>query len=261
MAEMEEHSIVDFSARAQTRVAFLNQLQSRGYPAEAIAQVDDAYWLARELFAGRYRASGDTFLSHLLATASVLARLDVAPELLQAAMLHSVYRHGDFGDGRSGITDAKRRSMHDRVGGAVEALLFAYATLRWDEKGLAGLPGRLGALSGPERDAVLLRLANEIDILADGDVCYAPNAARRLSALPRLAPHLDEVARQICPPLAEALRNAVQGVLHRAGQDRIALCRQPVKTLAPRSYRLRRRVVLERRLRRLVRTLLGLPSE
>ena len=66
---------------AQTNIQLLNQLHREGYSADDLHLVRVAYRFAMDLFSGQFRASGKTFIAHLVGTASVLGSLRVVDGL------------------------------------------------------------------------------------------------------------------------------------------------------------------------------------
>ncbi len=55
-----------------------------------LAVVEEAYKLAEEAHRGQYRASGAPYIEHPVATAMILARMQLDPETIAAALLHDV---------------------------------------------------------------------------------------------------------------------------------------------------------------------------
>ena len=127
--------------------------------------VRSAYELAMELFAGRYRACGRPFVSHLVGTASVLARHGAEHELVVAGVLHAAYEHGDFGTGRTGALPDHRRRVRDVAGSRVEDLVARYHALDTDRVS--------AALDVADHPLVRMRVANEIDDCLDRGLLYS----------------------------------------------------------------------------------------
>ncbi|NJP21002.1 MAG: hypothetical protein HC763_20665 [Hydrococcus sp. CRU_1_1] len=82
---------------AQTNIQLFNQLRDRGYSNAELQEIFNAYQLTIELFTGQFRASGKTFIAHLVGTASILTHLRVSSKLIAAGLLHAAYSQGDFG--------------------------------------------------------------------------------------------------------------------------------------------------------------------
>ena len=74
---------------AQTNIQLLNQLHRANYTADDLHLVRTAYELAMRLFCGQFRASGKTFIAHLVGTASVLGSLRVGAALIAVGLLHA----------------------------------------------------------------------------------------------------------------------------------------------------------------------------
>jgi (p)ppGpp synthase/HD superfamily hydrolase len=58
------------SAYAQTNIELLNQLRRLGYGEADLVRVRRAYEIALRLFTACFRPSGNTFLAHLVRTAT-----------------------------------------------------------------------------------------------------------------------------------------------------------------------------------------------
>ena len=157
---------------AQTIVQLLDQMQALGYPLEAVVKVRDAYGIAGELSAGHFRASGRTFLAHVVGTASISAAFGANTAVIAAALLHAAYAHGQFPNGFGDSTAAMRRWLRRRVGRAVEELVYTYSRLQLDDlaqyvsSDLDGMPIELAY-------AAVIRIANGIEDRIAGDHNYS----------------------------------------------------------------------------------------
>ncbi len=58
--------------------------------AEPVAQVEQAYFAARDAHEGQFRSSGDPYITHPVAAARILAELHLDHETIMAALLHDV---------------------------------------------------------------------------------------------------------------------------------------------------------------------------
>src|SRR5208282_2979363 len=76
---------------AQTNIQLINQLRGESYATSDLRVVVDSYELAALLLTGRFRASGKTFIAHLVGTASILGSLHAPAPLVAAGLLHAVY--------------------------------------------------------------------------------------------------------------------------------------------------------------------------
>src|SRR5437879_11925353 len=106
---------------AQTNIQLINQLRRNGYSVTEIGSVLTSYELTMRLFTGRFRASGKTFIAHLVGTASILASLRASVALVTAGLLHAAYTSGDFGDSDRGVTDSRRDRGRSVTGEIVSA--------------------------------------------------------------------------------------------------------------------------------------------
>ena len=175
-------------AVAQTNLQLYRQLADQGAGPSDLAAVRSAYDVSASLFAGVYRASGKTFVAHVVGTASILGAQGVPVPLVAAGLLHAAYNRGEFGDGPPGRTQRRAARMARAVGAEVEGLVARYATFPWkagDLSALRDLPASLGRL---DRDVLVIRLANEAEEIVDGDILHHADAESRrqldLEALP-----------------------------------------------------------------------------
>src|SRR5687767_15961282 len=102
-------------AYAQTNLQLYTQLRRAGYTAEQLVPVRAGYDLAMQLFSASFRGSGKPLLAHLVGTASILAAIGQSRDIVLAGLLHAAYALGDFGDGRFGVSEAKRERVRKAV--------------------------------------------------------------------------------------------------------------------------------------------------
>lgn len=164
---------------AQTNIQLINQLCRDGYSTTDLSSVLNAYDLAIRLFTGRFRASGKTFIAHLVGTASILGSLHVSPKLVAAGLIHAVYMTGDFGDGNQGISEAKRENVRAVVGDEVENYVGKYTALRWSAESIHSIHEGLDGLAPVDRDVLLVRLANELEEYLDLGILYCGDRKRQ----------------------------------------------------------------------------------
>ncbi len=163
---------------AQTNIQLFNQLHRRGYDAADLRSVASAYELVILLLTGRFRASGKTFIAHLVGTASVLGSLQVPSPLVAAGLLHAVYSAGDFGDGRPGISESKRERIRSVVGEQVEEYVCRYHRLSWTDRTIQSVSAGIDGMAAIDRDVVLIRLANELEEFLDYGILYCGEQRR-----------------------------------------------------------------------------------
>lgn len=164
---------------AQTNLQLYTQLRRAGYNTDQLGIVRRGYDLALQIFSASFRGSGKPLLSHLVGTASILASLEQSTPVVTAGLLHAAYALGDFGDGRFGITDAKRARVRDAVGADIERLVEQYTTFDWNRNTIPSIRERAHTLSGSERDVLVIRLANELEDHLDYGVLYCGNGEKR----------------------------------------------------------------------------------
>jgi len=164
---------------AQTNIQLVNQLYRDRYTITELDPILTCYELAMRLFTGRFRASGKTFIAHLVGTASILGSLRVPSNLVAAGLLHAAYATGDFGDGAEGISNTKREQVRAIVGEEVEEYLARYDALPWSDRHIADHYHKIDALSGIDREVLLIRLANELEEYLDLGMLYFGEERRR----------------------------------------------------------------------------------
>jgi hypothetical protein len=161
---------------AQTIVQLLDQMQALGYPLEAVTRVRDAYGVSSEQLAGYFRASGRTFLAHVVGTASITAAFGANPAVIAAALLHANYAHGRFPNRFGEDVGAMRRWLRRRVGGSLEELVYLYSRLQL-ESVARYFPDRLDHMPIGLANAIVIRIANGIEDRLSGDHHYFDSAA------------------------------------------------------------------------------------
>ena len=127
------------SRYAQTNLELYAQLGAAGYGEAAVPATAAAYMLAARLFAGLHRASGKVFLAHVVGTASVLVEARARLDVVLAGLVHAAYTHGEFGDGWTGATAAKRAQVRAAIGAEAETLVDRYARWPWETERLRSL--------------------------------------------------------------------------------------------------------------------------
>lgn len=137
-----------------------------------------AYELAVVLFTSQFRANGKPFLAHLVGTASILATHGASIPVIAAGLLHAAYQQGEFGDGRAGITNAKRQKVRRAVGDEVEKLIFEYTHFAWNRQAIMAMQYHINALSPEHRCLVLIRLANGLEDHLDLGMLYSSKRDR-----------------------------------------------------------------------------------
>ncbi len=199
---------------AQTNLQLFNQMRAAGYGDADLKTVRTAYDLATRLFTAKFRGSGKPLLSHLVGTASVLCAVNAPAPLLAAAVLHAAYIFGEFGDGRRGMTPAKRQIVRQAVGEEIEDLVARYEELEWTDPTIKALHARVDPLTRPERDVLLIRLANELEDHLDLGVLYCGNAQYRRDLIGSALNLCIDLATRIGEPgLAAELRRVFDEVL------------------------------------------------
>lgn len=225
---------------AQTNIQLINQLRGDGYLHSEISTVVASYEAAMRLFTGLFRASGKTFIAHLVGTASILGSLGVSCTMVAAGLLHAAYSAGDFGDGKHGVTNAKREWIRPVVGNDVEEYVARYAALSWRDEAIPALHDGLESLGSLDRDVLLIRLANELEEFLDFGILYCGDEKRRHvdylhgngQLMIKMAEKLGfpKLAAELETAFEEAVKADIPGILRRPDGRNISFL------VAPQSY-------------------------
>jgi hypothetical protein len=192
---------------AQTFPQLLNQLLPL-YSREDLRRVATAYQGSIRLFSGAFRASGKTFIAHVVGTASIVARHGGNADLVITALLHAAYTHGDHGWRWSG-DPRNRRSLIELTGEGVEALIHAYAALRWNRESIRKLAESDPLPTGTARDVLFVRLCNELEEHLDLGLVYC-GEAKQGESVPRYEAILTLCRRIGNEALADELATAFE---------------------------------------------------
>jgi (p)ppGpp synthase/HD superfamily hydrolase len=196
-------------AFAQTNAHLYIQLLELGYDEPELARVRDCYELAMSLHSSRFRPSGRPFVCHAVGTASILAWLGASVDVVLTGLLHGAYDQGDFGDGTRGITPTKRATLRESIGGELEERVASFFELEWSAEPVEDPPAFVEGLDELGHDTLLVRLANELDELLDGEIHFRTNAQQRIAEAEATTNGLVGLARQLDEPrLASALADA-----------------------------------------------------
>ena len=196
---------------AQTILQLYAQLLGKGISDGDLGLIRDGYRLAADLFPGHYRENGKPFISHVIGTASILAGLEAGPELVASGLIHSVYKHGDFGYLSLLGLSARRRMIIRRIGANVERYAYRFGTMRWNGRWIRRYVSTFDSLDGFERDVLLMRLANAVDDHTDHGLAYCRNAVARYRDEGKDIPIMMELAVKLgCPVLEDELRACLE---------------------------------------------------
>jgi hypothetical protein len=157
---------------AQTFLDLYRELKLRHYRTQDLELIFHAHELAARIFSGSYRPTYKPFICHLVGTASILGKCGERRELIAAALLHSAYSLGAFGDRTSEITKQKRRVVSQWVGVETEGLVYQYSIADWSI--FERLDGEVGNRQGVERELLALKLADLFDDISDNTMKIVP---------------------------------------------------------------------------------------
>ena len=238
------------SAEAQTIAQLLNQLERQGYDLEDRALVHRAYEAIVPLCTCQFKSSGRSMIDHVVSTASLMAAIAPPAPLVAATVLHAVYLHGDFGTFFRRIDEHKRARVREVVGETVEDIVYRYHVFRWMRATIPGIRDRLPRLGAADRNAILVRLFDQLELFGSRDTLFAHNAEKRQEFARDFGPTIASMADTLgVAGLSTALERAFAGV--RDGRLPAALTvpawREGV--FMPPSYRVRPHVALYQNVR------------
>jgi hypothetical protein len=231
---------------AQTNVQLIAQLAAREWTDDDLRRLRAAYELCMWLFSGQFRANGKTQIAHHVGVASALAGVGARPELVVAGLVHSAYFLGEFGTGRLPVTQEKRDRVTAAVGREVEDLVAGYTDLPWDAAAVQRFTDEAGSAGPVRRDLVAMRIANEIDELADGAMRFSADhhgpdllGAAGIEKFVALADAMGHVAlgKRLREAYASGTAMSVPDVLYSAEDNTVFV--------PPASYRRRLHVVIQ----------------
>jgi (p)ppGpp synthase/HD superfamily hydrolase len=242
------------NAYAQTNIQLLNQLRAEGYATPELARIRDVYKLTTRLFTGGYQPCGKPFIDHLVGTASILACLHRPVEVVAAGLVHAAYIYGDFGSIRRGRSDAKRQKVRQAVGKEVEEYVARYTALRWTGQTIPAVRDRIESLGPIDREVLLMRLANTLELHLDLGTLWCGNAEGQQEVVKRDGALVIGIADKLDFPvlateLARVFAETATGVMPRELRNRSNQTR--TYFIAPKSYRKRLPLAVWRQLRQL----------
>jgi (p)ppGpp synthase/HD superfamily hydrolase len=228
---------------AQTNVQLFSQLRRDGYSKDELGCIRNAYELAMCLFTGFFLASGRTQIAHVVGTASILGSTHLPAEVVTAGLIHNAYWTGDFGDGRRGISEARRKQVIYAVGKDVEEYVYRFPALRWNSETIPVIRDGLSALGPIDRDVLLIRLADQLEHYLDlGGFYYHEGVERCLEFTNHNGPIMVEMAEKLGFPTlaAELARVFRETILAETPAELLnEVSRSRPLVIAPKSYRRR----------------------
>lgn len=159
---------------ALTYPQLMGELLDLGISEEEAELVRRAYDAAVGMTRDLFRPSGASFLGHLTRTASIALHQTRDPVMVSAALLHATYALGGVGGPWARLTRRAPRSvLRGLVGSEIEEMVFAYDCLPWTEEGAVETHiEHHEAYSEPQRRALVLRIANELEDQLDAALCF-----------------------------------------------------------------------------------------
>ncbi len=217
---------------ALTYPQLMGELLDRGVSQDDARRVARAYDAAVGMTRDLFRPSGASFLSHLIRTASIALAHTGDSTMATAALLHATYALGGTGGAIARLTRrADRGSLRRLAGSPAEEIVFAYDFLPWTEEG--ALPTHIerhAAYSGPQRQALILRVANELEDQLDAAMCFRAGGLQE--SVRRRARSAAELSRALSLP---ALGGELDAAIDAAATRRVPPHMRTGKTMGYRS--------------------------
>lgn len=191
---------------ANTNIELFNQLSGERYTGQDLRLIVKTYELAKCLFTGRVLESGKEYISHVVRTASILGSLQAPSPVVAAGLIHNAYQKGDFGYGKRGISNAKRRMVRKTLGQEVEGYIAGFHFMKLNEQTFSLIRDELELGDQVYRYAVLLHLADHLEHNLDYGVLYFDERVRNNWLHNRNFPVVIEIAEKLgFPTLAKDL--------------------------------------------------------
>lgn len=175
---MTHRSATSLPQFAQTNIQLFRQMQRAGYPSEEVAAICRAYHLMTRLFSGYFRGSGRPMTEHMVGTASVLAELRAPVDVIAAGILHAVYHHGRFRPAGVPNPESRRRPVRAVIGVDAEIILDRYSRFIWLGSTVEKVRKDFESFDAVSRCVLLIRLADKLEELIDGEILYSRNPQR-----------------------------------------------------------------------------------
>jgi hypothetical protein len=192
---------------AQTNLQLIGELVRSGWNAADLKRIDASYSLATRSLGHLFRPDGRPFVAHLCGTASLVAREGASPDTIVAALLHAIFAQGHMAR-NGGASAANKRAVADVAGTRAVEIILAYDALPWKSEPILKLANSGTPPVGLQREALLIRLANEADDNVDG--AAALSSKQRYAGRPDLLEAVDKLAGLLeAPGLAVALRTGL----------------------------------------------------
>ncbi len=125
---LADSTVTEVQAVENVPVNAESLIQALGYlKAADLAKVEAAFEMARAAHEGQFRQSGEPYITHPLAVATILAQWHLDPQALIAALLHDVVE--DTPTTKTDIADKFGRAVADLVDGVSKLDRLQFATL------------------------------------------------------------------------------------------------------------------------------------
>lgn len=169
---------------AFTLPQLVSQARAAGWSDTDLVALRRSYDLAVTLSAGYVKPHGESLLTHLTRTSSIVLAHDGSPALTKAALLHATYQQHRFRYGRRTMRprtiDAE---IDERAGTEVRDIVHAYEGVTWTMESLTDhVDGAAGA-SGANRGALVVRVANTLEDNLDGAHLYRKRSSLDVSSI------------------------------------------------------------------------------
>jgi (p)ppGpp synthase/HD superfamily hydrolase len=153
---------------AQTAGALYRQLHAAGYGPNQLRAVQKCLAFSNRAVSGVHHASGKPLICHLVGTASAVTAMDARVEMVCAGLTHALFEPGLIQE------QGNQARLEAEFGPSVYRLIAAFGQFRWDDETIAAFAAQPASANETFRSMLILRLANEMDDIANMGLALAP---------------------------------------------------------------------------------------
>jgi hypothetical protein len=153
---------------AQTVGALYRQLHAAGYGPNQLRAVQKCFAFSNRAFSGVHHGCGKPLICHLVGTASAVTAMDARVEMVCAGLTHALFERGLFQE------QGSQTRLEAEFGPSVYRLIAAFGRFRWDDETIAAFAAQPSFANETFRSMLILRLANEMDDIANMGLALGP---------------------------------------------------------------------------------------
>jgi (p)ppGpp synthase/HD superfamily hydrolase len=153
---------------AQTVGALYRQLHAAGYGPNQLRAVQKCFAFSNRVFSGVHHPCGKPLICHLVGTASAVTAMDARVEMVCAGLTHALLKSGLFQE------QGGQARLEAEFGPSVYRLIAAFGQFRWDDETIAAFAAQPSSANATFRSMLILRLAKEMDDVANLGLALVP---------------------------------------------------------------------------------------